>query len=331
MKPCSVIVIGCAVLAFALADSRAIAAAARGPLPPHQTYVYKKVGPVAIKADVFRPTPARPQQPVVVFIHGGSLIDGGREAIGKTPFLSLFLAEGCSVVSIDYRLAPETKLPELVTDVEDAFRWIRQDGPELFGADPDRIGVLGTSAGGFLAEIVGYRVQPRVRALVIESGYCEIVGPWQTLPSKDESHNKFHLTREEAWSKVSGLPVTNATDRPKGYGDLFNGYVRQHAEWPQAVTGWDLAAEPEKYIPYLPLRNVTPDYPPTFLLHGREDTDVPFEEAELMAVELRRHGVDFRLIIMPGAGHGLKKGDPARVDEVHHAAVEFLRSRLFSP
>ena len=41
------------------------------------------------------------------------------------------------LVSIDYRLAPETQLPEVIADVEDAFRWIRKEGPKLFGADPE--------------------------------------------------------------------------------------------------------------------------------------------------------------------------------------------------
>src|SRR5262249_23716867 len=150
-----------------------------------------------------RPNSSLEKQPVVVYIHGGSLIDGGRASIAKTPFLPLLLAVGIEVVSIDYRLAPETKLADLLTDIEDAFRWTRKDGPGLFNADPSRIGVLGISAGGFLAEMVGYRVQPRVRALAIESGYCEIVGPWQTQPSKDESHLKHeNLTEVEARSGV---------------------------------------------------------------------------------------------------------------------------------
>ena len=47
---------------------------------------------------------------------------------------------GFAVVSIDYRLAPETKLPAIIEDVEAAFDWIRGQGPDLFRADPDRLG-----------------------------------------------------------------------------------------------------------------------------------------------------------------------------------------------
>ena len=56
-------------------------------------------------------------------------LNGGRSGIGPGRTL---LAEGFVVVSIDYRLAPETKLPEIITDVEDAFKWIRKYGREKF-------------------------------------------------------------------------------------------------------------------------------------------------------------------------------------------------------
>ena len=52
------------------------------------------------------------------------------------------------VVSIDYRLAPETKLPAIVEDVQDACRWVRERGPKLFRIAPERLAVMGGSAGG---------------------------------------------------------------------------------------------------------------------------------------------------------------------------------------
>ena len=72
----------------------------------------------------------------------------------------LLLDAGYIVVSIDYRIAPETKLPEIVTDVEDAFGWVHEHGSELFNADTRRLVVIGTSAGGYLAMMMGYRAQP---------------------------------------------------------------------------------------------------------------------------------------------------------------------------
>ena len=75
--------------------------------------------------------------------------------------LDLCRREGFALVSFDYRLAPEVKLPAIVEDVEDALRWLRGKGPELLHIDPDRLVVTGGSAGGYLTLLTGFRVRPR--------------------------------------------------------------------------------------------------------------------------------------------------------------------------
>jgi acetyl esterase/lipase len=87
-------------------------------------------------------------------------------------------------VSFDYRLAPEVKLPAIIKDVRDAFRWLRERGPGLFHADPDRLVVTGGSAGGYLTLMTGFCVQPRPRALVAYWGYGDVDGDWYTKPSE---------------------------------------------------------------------------------------------------------------------------------------------------
>ena len=78
----------------------------------------------------------------------------------------------------------------------------------------------------------------------------------------------------------------------------------------------------------MPVRNVTGDFPPTLLVHGEEDTDVPCELSVAMAAELRRNKVEHRLITYPKAEHGLAGADAAKVDEAYRVAVEFLRKHL---
>ncbi|UCE47702.1 MAG: alpha/beta hydrolase, partial [Phycisphaerales bacterium] len=91
-----------------------------------QTFTYKQVDNLEIKADVYRADDEK-ARPVVVWIHGGALIMGGREGVnGRVK--KMFLDAGYAIVSIDYRLAPETKLPGIIEDVEDAFKWIREKG-----------------------------------------------------------------------------------------------------------------------------------------------------------------------------------------------------------
>jgi acetyl esterase/lipase len=288
------------------------------------TYTYKQVGDVAIKADVY--SAAGDKRPVVVWIHGGALIMGNREGIPG------WLTEACRkneyvLVSIDYRLAPETQLPLIIEDVEDAFRWIREKGPELFHGDPSRIAVVGGSAGGYLTLTSGFRVKPRPQALVSLWGYGGLVGPWYSEPSPHPRHHGSKLSREEAFKQVSGKPISDARDR-KGDGGAFYQFCRQQGAWPKAVSGWDPKKEPEKFFPYMAVKNVNPDYPPTFLIHGDKDTDVPCEESEMMAAEFVKHKVEHRLVRLEGGEHGLTGVDPKLINQAYADAAVFLQKHL---
>ncbi len=290
------------------------------------TYTYKKVGGLEIKADVHRDAASKPGPlPVLLWIHGGALMMGGRE--NGPRFEPALLAAGFLMVSIDYRLAPETRLPGIIDDVEDAYRWIHERGPKLFGADPNRIAVAGGSAGGYLTLVMGYRARPRPAALVSFWGYGDLVGPWYSEPSPYPRHHRVTVTREEAFRQGSGPPVANDAERHGDAGILYQ-YCRQQGLWPWAVSGWDPHREPQKFFPYMPVRNVDAGYPPTLLVHGTSDTDVPYEQSVLMAAELGKHGVRCVFIGVPGAEHGLANADPASVDGAYQRALEFLKVRL---
>ena len=232
---------------------------------------------------------------------------------------------GWVIVSLDYRLAPETMLPEIVADVEDAFKWIRASGPELFQADAQRIAVVGGSAGGYLTLTSGFRVEPRPQALVSLWGYGDLIGPWYSQPSP---HHKSTMTAEEAKEQTMGMPVSDDRDRQQIGAGLFYRYCRQHGLWPKTVTGWDSAKEAEKFTPFMPVKNVTSAYPATLLIHGDKDTDVPVEQSQLMAAEFKKHGVEHQLLTVAGAEHGLADVPPIEREKAYQAAVEFLRKRL---
>ena len=289
------------------------------------TFTYKKVGDLEIKADLLGGKGDRPR-PVVVWIHGGALINGSREGVPR------WLLEGClesgyRLVSIDYRLAPETHLPGVIADLEDALRWVREKGPELVHADPQRIAVVGGSAGGYLTLTAGFRAKPRPAALVALWGYGDLVGAWYSGPSLHPAHQRSKLSREEAFRQVAGPPISNARDR-KGDGGAFYQFCRQQGAWPKAVSGWDPKLEAEKFFPYMPVKNVSPDYPPTLLIHGELDTDVPYEQSVLMAAELKKHRVEHRLISIANGEHGLAGADPQAAADAYHAALAFLRKHL---
>jgi len=289
------------------------------------THTYKTAGDVEIKADVLGFADDR-TRPVVVWIHGGALIMGHRESVPRW-LQDAARDNGFVLVSIDYRLAPETKLPEIIGDLESAFRWVREQGPKLFHGDAARVGVVGGSAGGYLTLTSGFRVQPRPAALVSLWGYGDLVGPWYSTPSPHPRHHTSKLTREEAFQQVAGPPISDARQR-KGDGGAFYQFCRQQGFWPEAVSGWNPHTQAEKFHPFMPLVNVTPEYPPTLLIHGETDTDVPHEQSVLMAAALKKHGVEHKLLSIPGAEHGLAGVPRETSDEAYRSAVDFLKAHL---
>ncbi len=103
-----------------------------------ETYAYKRIDGHEIGIDFHGAISDRPL-PAVVFIHGGGLVMGSRRQLLPIHVRKLNEA-GFHVVSIDYRLAPESKLPEIVEDIKDAWAWLLQHGAEA-GIDCDRISV----------------------------------------------------------------------------------------------------------------------------------------------------------------------------------------------
>jgi acetyl esterase/lipase len=239
---------------------------------------------------------------------------------------NLCKAEGYALASIDYRLAPEVKIPEIIADVEDAFRWLREEGPKQCLIDPDRLVVSGGSAGGYLTLMTGFRLKNRPKGLVAYYGYGDVDGDWYTKPS--EHYRKQPLvSKEEAFMQVGEHVVTGSEQKLKPRGRFYL-YCRQNGLWTKEVTGFDPATERAKLDPFCPVRNVTPQYPPTILLHGTADTDVPYELSVDMDKELTRHKVPHELVTLKGAGHGLTGVDKKFVDEAHEKAMAFIREHL---
>ena len=294
-----------------------------------QTYTYKVAENCAIQADVYR-TPDGAVRPAILWLHGGALIFGNRATLPPDQ-LARYVGAGYTVIAVDYRLAPEVKLGAIIEDLQDAYGWVRQSGPDLFRIDPDRIAAVGHSAGGYLALMTGMCVTPRPRALVSFYGYGDIAGHWYSRPDPFYTQQPT-VPAEEAHRSVGG-PVFTGTPFE---GSLFEArwrfylFCRQQGLWPKEVTGHDPDTEPERFTPFCPLRNVSPDYPPTMLLHGDQDTDVPVRQSILMAEELERFRVPHELMILPKRGHGFDGDDgglqsPA-IAQVFDQVLEFLET-----
>ena len=165
-----------------------------------ETIVYKTVGPTRIEADVYRRNGTE-SRPCVVWIHGGALIMGSRQGVPRD-IRELCQAQNYVLVSLDYRLAPEVKLPAIIEDLQDAFRWIHDQGVSKYHIDPQKILVAGGSAGGYLTLMSGICVKPRPQALLSYYGYGDIDAPWYTEPS--EHYRKQPLVTANRHTASSG-------------------------------------------------------------------------------------------------------------------------------
>jgi dipeptidyl aminopeptidase/acylaminoacyl peptidase len=110
-------------------------------------------------------------------------------------------------------------------------------------------------------------------------------------------------------------------DVDRGY---FYLYCRQQGQWLPEVTGRDLREDPGWFDPWCPIRNITSSYPPTMLVHGTLDTDVPHEESRNLAARLGDAGVKHEFLSLEGVGHGFAGARPEDAEHAEVAAAAFL-------
>lgn len=134
------------------------------------------------------------------------------------------------------------------------------------------------------------------------------------------------VPKEEAYKAVGGPVLSGSSGRNNRH--RFYLYCRQQGLWPKEVAGYDPDREPHAFDPFCPIRNVTASYPPTLLLHGTKDTDVPYEQSAEMAKELARKGVEHELITVKDAGHGLAGAKPTVLVETHERVLAFLNKHI---
>ena len=214
--------------------------------PRVETFVYKRVGTLEIKADVYRPTAGRTPRPVIVYIHGGSLINLGRNGIQQNPLKD----SSFPTASLSSQLTTAWRRKR---NCRGLLRTLRT--PSAGCARRARLfrGGCGTRR---CRRSLSWRLLdsddriPGSPSALRARGGDELrrpVGPWQANPSRHPPHYETHLSRDEAWRQVSGPPIANGADR-KGNGSSFNDFIRRNAEWPKAVSGWDPKTEAERFL-----------------------------------------------------------------------------------
>lgn len=278
-------------------------------------FTYKKVQDHEIKANIFIPK-VKQKHPVVVYFHGGGFIFGNRDEGLPDVLRDELIKHKYAVASPDYRLAPETKLDEILKDVRDVILYLRKEGVEKFNIDGDKIAIGGGSAGGYLALSTGYNVEPAPEAIIavstptdfsaknIEKGDEKILeqpGPYNVVRDKIISYGDY-TTRMDLWRFL-------AKNR------LFN----------YEVFGFDVNKDTTRLKTFMLTKQITSSYPPTLILHAKNDHLVPFNTVEPFHEFLKEKGIESELFIVED-GHSTQmiKNYPEAVEKL----ISFLDKNL---
>lgn len=284
------------------------------------THTYKTAGNCPVYLDAY----VNPQRnsPVIVHIHGGALIWGSRKELNPVQ-LALYLEAGFSVVSIDYRLAPETKLPEITQDIKDALTWVRSEFKTIYEINSDKVAVVGHSAGGYLSLLSG-TFENKPDAIVSFYGYGNIAGDWYAKPSSYYC-TKPKVGREQAMSCVGTSPLSEGPQERAG----FYLYLRQNGLWNEMVAGLSPEKSYDRLVKYCPAFNIGSDYPATLMAHGTDDTDVPYEESAFMAKKLGEAGIQHELVTVENGIHGFDEDmESSASRQVFEKVISFLKKHL---
>lgn len=218
-----------------------------------------------LKLDFYRAV-GRAPAPCVVSLHGGGWFSGGHH--DRRPFTFWLVRQGYAVATIDYRLIPQAKWPVQRHDVLGAIAFLRARATEL-EIDPNRIVLLGRSAGAQLAETTAYGSHgPGICGVIAIYGPTDLWAEWYDAANSHDRLNGW--TGQELLEKfLGGTPATVTAAYDSASGLVLAG----------------------------------PASPPTLLIHGRLDSLLPLRQSELLAAKLTAAGRPNVLVSIPWASH----------------------------
>lgn len=269
-----------------------------------ETVIYARPGGQELQLDVRRPPeegsiPGLGRRPAVVAVHGGGGFFGSRS--DEALWGEWLAAQGYVVFSVDYRLGPGSAL-DATADVKCAVGWIKENAAR-YGVDPDRIALMGRSAGGHRALLAAYTEgDPRLPPScdVPDTG-VQAVAAFYSLTDQ----TRFDEMQSPWWRPNLIRSIEDPTTGTPGS-----------------------KPEPDPRL-VSPISHVDSGDPPTFLTHGGQDQWVPPEQSELLANRLTDAGVPHRLLELPGARHGFDLAWGSWNQQiVRHELEEFLEHPL---
>lgn len=230
---------------------------------PDQVFGTAGRGGRDLRMHLYARASAGERAPGVVFVHGGGFVEGFPEMLIR--YAAHLAARGYVTASIDYRLAHEARFPAALEDAKCAMRWMRANAREI-GLDPDRLGVAGGSAGGYLAATVA------------------------STPGLFEGDGGNPGVFSGAAAGVLWYPAVDLSRA----GDT--------AAMAVAVKNLFGADDDARAVEASPITHAA-HAPPTLTFTGDADPIVPVDHVRAYHDALRSAGVANDLVIVPGAGH----------------------------
>lgn len=250
--------------------------------------VYGHKDGMALTFDVFRPKQGANRAAVLFMVSGGwysRYTPPEQSAI----LFSHLVGQGYTVFAVRHGSSPRYVIPEIIEDVRRAVRFVRLHAGD-YNVDPQRLGVMGGSAGGHLSLVLG------------------TMGDDGNPGDADE----VLRTSDRVAAVVAYYPPTDLrpwTEPSSKYYQTF------------PALRFDMA----KFGDCSPLLHVSADDAPTLLVHGDQDTLVPLDHSERILAQLKEHQVPCELLVIPGAGHSFKGQDALRANA---ATLAWLKKHL---
>lgn len=223
-----------------------------------------------LKMDIIYPEDKTKKYPCVVWICGGAWQRLDRSA--HLAYLTELARSGFVVASVEYRTANEGPFPIQLTDVKAGIRYLKALS-DRYNIDPERFGVMGESAGGYLAAMA---------ALAEDKAFD--VGAFTEYSSKVQAACPWY-------------PPTDVTGFP------YPSPVEAAASMESLLLGKNVMLYKEEALKICPVSFVTKDAPPFLIIHGDNDHTVPFSQGEILHDKLEEVGTDVKLLILEGADH----------------------------
>jgi acetyl esterase/lipase len=265
------------------------------------TYTFAQVDGKDLQLDVYSPTQNTANNgAALIVIHGGSWSAGERNDFPQ--WNRLFAAEGFTVFDVDYRLAQPNYLTA-TGDVKCAVKWVKKNAVK-FKISPDRIALLGRSAGGHLALLAAYSAgDARLPASCSETGASENVRAVVSI----------YAPTDLPWA-YDHPANQRVIDGPATLSRFLGGSPRESDEMR------------ERYILASPASHIVSNTPPTLLIHGGQDQLVRLENMNLLADKLKEANAAHKTLFISYAQHGFDynfNGWGAQISE--SAILDFLR------